>query len=326
MKSAHFTPTIAWQEILESIRPELERVEERFRAELVSSVPEVTAIGEYLQVSGGKRLRPALLLLARKLFGEPGPSAITLGAVVEMIHTATLVHDDVIDGANLRRGRPSTNSRWGNHTSVLAGDWLYMQAFRAALQERNFHVLDILIELTQQMVEGELIQWGMIGRLDLTVEEHLGLVYRKTACLFGACTRLGAVLGEQDPQAEDALAEYGTNLGMAFQLVDGTLHPGGARHGGQGHRGAGVLHRPLERIAGASLALPDAPPREGAGQPLCPEGSGLSRRIPGLSRQAGVRNLAGFHREPGTLAPSSRFALRNLFLVPLGVQYRTPRK
>jgi octaprenyl-diphosphate synthase len=223
MKSAHPTPILAWQEVLESIRPELESVEQRFRSELVSSVPAVTAIGEYLQVSGGKRLRPALLLLATRLFGKTQPSAIALGAVVEMIHTATLVHDDVIDAADLRRGRPSTNSRWGNHTSVLAGDWLYMQAFRIAVQERNFHVLDILIELTQQMVEGELIQWKMIGRLDLTVDEHLDLVYRKTACLFGACTRLGAVMAGQDRATEDRLAEYGTNLGMAFQLVDDLL-------------------------------------------------------------------------------------------------------
>ncbi|MBF8304975.1 MAG: Geranyltranstransferase [Acidobacteria bacterium] len=223
MKSAHLTPILAWQEILESIRPELESVEQRYRSEMVSTVPAVTAIGEYLQVSGGKRLRPALLLLATKLFGQADPSAISLAAVVEMIHTATLIHDDVIDDADLRRGRPSTNSRWGNHTSVLAGDWLYMQAFKVALQERNFHVLDILIELTHQMVEGELIQWKMIGRLDLTVEEHLDLVFRKTACLFGACTRLGAVLAGQDEQAECRLAEYGTNLGMAFQLVDDLL-------------------------------------------------------------------------------------------------------
>ena len=223
MKSAHPTPLLAWQEILESIRPELERVEQRFRSEMVSTVPAVTAIGEHLQVSGGKRLRPALLLLATKLFGEAAPSAVSLGAVVEMIHTATLIHDDVIDGADRRRGRPSTNSRWGNHTSVLAGDWLYMQAFKTALQERNFHVLDILIELTHQMVEGELIQWKMIGRLDLTVEEHLDLVFRKTACLFGACTRLGAVLAGQDQEAEYRLADYGTNLGMAFQLVDDLL-------------------------------------------------------------------------------------------------------
>ena len=223
MKSAHPTTIFAWQEALESIRPELDSVEQRFRSELVSSVPAVTAIGEYLQVSGGKRLRPALLLLAAKLFGRTQPAAISLGAVVEMIHTATLVHDDVIDAADLRRGRPSTNSRWGNHTSVLAGDWLYMQAFRIAVQERNFHVLDILIELTQQMVEGELIQWKLIGRLDLTVEEHLDLVHRKTACLFGACTRLGAVLAGQDQATEEHLAEYGTNLGMAFQLVDDLL-------------------------------------------------------------------------------------------------------
>ena len=214
---------ISWQEILEPIRTDLELVEERFRSELVSSVPEVTAVGQYLQVSGGKRLRPSLLLLAAKMSGETGPSAIGLAAVMEMIHTATLVHDDVIDGADLRRGRPSTNSRWGNHTSVLAGDWLYMQAFRIALQERNFRVLDILIDVTQLMVEGELIQWGMLGRLDLTVEEHLDLVYRKTACLFEACTRLGAVLVGQDSRAEHGLAEYGRNLGMAFQLGDDLL-------------------------------------------------------------------------------------------------------
>jgi octaprenyl-diphosphate synthase len=210
-------------EFLEPVRPELELVERRFRAELVSPVPAVTSIGQYLQVSGGKRLRPALLLLAAKAFGDASPAAINLGAVVEMIHTATLVHDDVIDGADLRRGRPSTNSRWGNHTSVLAGDWLYMQAFNLAVKQRNFHVLDILIELTQMMVEGELLQWAMIGRLDLTEAEHLDLVDRKTACLFGACTRLGAVLAGQGEETEEAMGRYGRNLGMAFQLVDDLL-------------------------------------------------------------------------------------------------------
>jgi octaprenyl-diphosphate synthase len=223
MKSAGIPSIVSWHELLEPVRPELDRVEERFRSELVSSVSEVTAIGQHLQVSGGKRLRPALLLLAARVFGEVTPPAITLGVVVEMIHTATLIHDDVIDGADRRRGRPSTNSRWGNHTSVLAGDWLYMQAFKLALQERDFHVLDILIELTQMMVEGELIQWGLIGRLDLTEAEHLDLVYRKTACLFAACTRLGAAVTRQEPHVEEALASYGQNLGMAFQLVDDLL-------------------------------------------------------------------------------------------------------
>src|SRR5579885_2055413 len=223
MKSTPSAPAMTWQEIFELIRPEIARVERHIRAESVSSAPAVTAIGQYLQISGGKRVRPALVLLSAKLFGAAEQPAISLGAVMEIIHTATLVHDDVIDAADRRRGRPSTNSRWGNHTSVLAGDWLYMQAFKMALQERNFHILDILIELTQLMVEGELIQLGMIGRLDIAVEEHLDLIYRKTACLFGACTRLGAVLGHQDERKEHLLAEYGRNLGMAFQLVDDLL-------------------------------------------------------------------------------------------------------
>ncbi len=223
MKTTQQPPVMAWQEIFELVRPELALVEKQIRAESVSSASAVTAIGQYLQISGGKRVRPALVLLSAKLFGAASRAAISLGAVMEIIHTATLVHDDVIDAADRRRGRPSTNSRWGNHTSVLAGDWLYMQAFKIAVQERNFRILDILIELTQLMGEGELIQLGIIGRLDLSVEEHLDLIYRKTACLFGACTRLGAVLGGQDERTEHLLGEYGRNLGMAFQLVDDLL-------------------------------------------------------------------------------------------------------
>ncbi|MGA9630608.1 MAG: polyprenyl synthetase family protein, partial [Candidatus Acidiferrales bacterium] len=139
------------------------------------------------------------------------------------IHSATLVHDDVIDGAETRRGRPSTNARWGNHMSVLAGDWLYMQSFEMALRERNFAVLDILIDLTQNMVEGELLQLACLGRIDLTEAEAIDLAYRKTACLFSGCARLGAVLGKQPKHIEEALAEYGRNAGLAFQLVDDLL-------------------------------------------------------------------------------------------------------
>ena len=140
-----------------------------------------------------------------------------------MIHSATLVHDDVIDGANTRRGRPSTNARWGNHMSVLAGDWLYMQSFEMALRERNFAVLDILINLTQNMVEGELLQLTRLGRIDLTEADAIELAFRKTACLFSGCARLGAVLGAQPSQVAEALAEYGRNAGLAFQLVDDLL-------------------------------------------------------------------------------------------------------
>ncbi len=149
--------------------------------------------------------------------------AIQLGAVVEMIHAATLVHDDVIDVAQSRRGRPSANVQWGNHTCVLAGDWLYMQAFQTALRERNFHVLDLLISLTQMMVEGELIQLDRIGRLSITEADCMELVDRKTAGLFSACARLGAVAASAETADEDKLGDFAWNLGMAFQLVDDLL-------------------------------------------------------------------------------------------------------
>jgi len=151
-------------EIFELVREDLQRVEEAIDIESVASVDTVTMIGRHLQQSGGKRLRPALLLLCARFAGGGDKTAVQLGAVVEMLHAATLVHDDVIDVAQTRRGRPSANVQWGNHTCVLAGDWLYMQAFQVALRERNFHVLDLLIGLTQMMVEGELIQLDRIGR------------------------------------------------------------------------------------------------------------------------------------------------------------------
>ncbi len=211
------------REVFELVRSDLLKVEEEFCHESVSSVRPITEISQYLQVSGGKRLRPALVLLSSKLCGYEGAAAIRLGAVVELIHTATLVHDDVIDEADIRRGRPSTNSRWGNHMSVLAGDWLYMQAFNTALAERSFKILDILIGLTQVMVEGEMLQLTRLRKLDVTEDEYLEMAYRKTACLFSACLRLGAVLGGKSEEEEIKLGAYGTDLGLAFQLIDDLL-------------------------------------------------------------------------------------------------------
>ena len=205
------------------MRDDLSRVEQEIAAQDHSAVEPVAEISRYLLTGGGKRLRPTLLLLAAKSCGYSGPSAIRLAAVVELIHSATLIHDDVIDGADTRRGRPSANSRWGNHMSVLAGDWLYMQSFELALRERNFHILEILIDLTQNMVEGELIQLTKIGRMEITEQEALDLSFRKTACLFSGCTRLGAVLGQKDAHAEQSMAEYGRYSGLAFQLVDDLL-------------------------------------------------------------------------------------------------------
>ncbi len=210
-------------EILDLVRADLERVEQAISLESVASVEAVTAINSYLQAGGGKRLRPILVLLSARLLGEPSDGAIRMAAVVEMIHTATLVHDDVIDAARTRRGRPSSNSVWGNHTCVLAGDWLYMQAFQIALRERSFAVLDLLISLTQMMVEGELLQLERIGRIGITEADSMELVDRKTASLISACARLGALMAGADEPTEARLGDFGWNLGMAFQLVDDVL-------------------------------------------------------------------------------------------------------
>ena len=211
------------KEIFDLVRDDLALVEDELARQSDTAFPAVSEIAAYLLGGGGKRLRPALLLLSASYAGRKDRSAIRLAAVVELLHSATLIHDDVIDSAGTRRGRPSANARWGNHRSVLTGDWLYMLAFQMALEERNFRILDILIDLTQRMVEGELIQFEKIGRIDVTEEDALRLATYKTACLFSGCARLGAVLGRLDGEEEEALAEYGRYAGLAFQLVDDLL-------------------------------------------------------------------------------------------------------
>jgi octaprenyl-diphosphate synthase len=216
------SPAINGKEIFELLRGDLSAIEREFGRDTVSGVGAITEIGEYLRAGGGKRIRPMLLLLSSRLFDYSGRGAIKLGAVMEIIHTATLVHDDIIDEAQTRRGRPAANTQWGNSKCVLAGDWLYMQAFKIALQERNFRTLDTLIELTQQMVEGELLQMEKLGQL-ISLDEHFNLIYRKTACLFSVCMRIGAILGGATDEQEENLAQYGRDLGMAFQIVDDVL-------------------------------------------------------------------------------------------------------
>jgi octaprenyl-diphosphate synthase len=210
------------REVFELLRDDLEAIEREFGRDTVSSVRAITEIGEYLRGGGGKRIRPVLLLLSAKLLDYEGRGATQLGAVVEIIHTATLVHDDIIDEAQTRRGRPAANTQWGNSKCVLAGDWLYMQAFKIAVQERNFQVLDVLIDLTQKMVEGELLQIEKLGKA-ITMQEHLDLIYRKTACLFSTCMQLGGILGGASEEQIARLGSYGRNVGMAFQIVDDVL-------------------------------------------------------------------------------------------------------
>ncbi|MGA2005867.1 MAG: polyprenyl synthetase family protein, partial [Terriglobales bacterium] len=216
------TSAINGKEIFDLLRDDIVAIEEQFGQDTVSNVSAITEIGEYLRAGGGKRIRPALLLLSAKLFGYKGTGAVKLASVVEIIHTATLVHDDIIDEAEIRRGRPAANTQWGNSKCVLAGDWLYMQAFKIAVQERNFHVLDALIDLTQAMVEGELLQIERLGKA-ISLDEHFELIHRKTACLFSVCMKLGGILAGASDADQNRLAGYGRNLGMAFQIVDDVL-------------------------------------------------------------------------------------------------------
>jgi len=210
------------KEVFDLLRDDLVAIEQELGRDSASGVSTITEIAEYLRNGGGKRIRPTLLLLASHSLDFSGPCAIRLGAVVEMVHAATLVHDDIIDGANVRRGRPSANTTWGNEKCVLVGDWLYMQAFREALKERNLRILDLLIEMTQQMVEGELLQIQKLGRA-VSEAEYYDLIYRKTACLFSVSMRLGAVLAGATETQEASLAAYGRAVGLAFQIVDDVL-------------------------------------------------------------------------------------------------------
>ena len=211
------------REIYGLIAPELERVEAELSSYARSSVQPIAEIGSYLVNSGGKRIRPALLLLTAKMLGGVTDASIRLAAVVEFLHNATLVHDDVIDGADTRRGKPAANARWGNAMTVLAGDWLYMQSFAVALRERNLRILDTLIDVTQKMVEGELLQLTLIGRSEVSQDQLLDIVERKTAYLFSACTKLPAIAAGLNRNTADQLADVGKSLGMAFQLTDDLL-------------------------------------------------------------------------------------------------------
>ncbi len=211
------------EEIYALVVSDLARVEEELRSYARSPIDPIAEIGRYLIDAGGKRVRPALLLLTARMLGQVTRSTIRMGAVVELIHNATLVHDDVIDNADTRRGRPSANATWGNPMTVLAGDWLYMQSFAVALDERRFDVLGTLIDITQRMVEGELRQLSEIGRVDVGREALLEIAQSKTAALFSGCLRLPAILAGLDEARVDQFSAAGRDLGMAFQLVDDLL-------------------------------------------------------------------------------------------------------
>ena len=211
------------KEIVQLVEEDLGRVEELFAEQFRSDVSLVGEIGRYIRDGGGKRIRPALLLLACRLCGHRSDRAILLASVVEFIHTATLLHDDIIDEATTRRGRRSVNSRWGNDVTVLLGDFLYTKAMSMALSQDNLRILRLLSEVTLRMIEGQLLEIESNGDLHVDEAGHLDIIRRKTADLFSACMRIGAMLGELGGPREEALARYGLNLGICFQMVDDLL-------------------------------------------------------------------------------------------------------
>jgi octaprenyl-diphosphate synthase len=185
----------------------------------------IAYLADYLRESGGKRVRPALTILSNHAVGGDGSryNSIRMATVMEFLHTATLVHDDIIDSADTRRNRPTVNALYGNETAVLMGDWLYMSAFETSLAERSLPILDILTRVTRKMTEGELLQLTTLGRTDISEQHYLDIIQRKTAFLFSACCEVGAILGGASEAEQKALANYGMNLGMAFQLTDDLL-------------------------------------------------------------------------------------------------------
>jgi octaprenyl-diphosphate synthase len=213
----------ALSQIFEPIRADLEKVDREFAEHVQSQVELIPTIGRYIQTSGGKRVRPAVLLMAARLSGYEGDRAILYAAVVEFIHTATLVHDDIIDDSDLRRGRLAVHSRWGNDITVLLGDYLYIKSMALALTHDALEVIRLLCDVTLRMIEGELYQLTKNGDADISEDEHFDIIRRKTAYLFGGCAQIGGMLGTVTPEREQALREYGFNLGIAFQLVDDLL-------------------------------------------------------------------------------------------------------
>ncbi|HYI09648.1 MAG TPA: polyprenyl synthetase family protein [Thermoanaerobaculia bacterium] len=211
------------ERVLELIAPKLELVEEELRNNFRSKIATISDVGEHILGGGGKRLRPALLLLVSKMLRYDGIRDVTYGAVVEFIHTATLVHDDIIDEADVRRGRTSVNYGWGNNLTVLVGDYIFMHSMHMALGEGNLEVLRLLSDATIKMIEGEILGTEQNGRSDISVEDYFDIVGRKTAALFGATCRIPAYLVDLPEASAVSLKEYGYNLGVAFQLIDDLL-------------------------------------------------------------------------------------------------------
>lgn len=211
------------EQVLKMLDSDMSLVEQQFKHDLTSEVALISKVGEYVLASGGKRMRPMLVLLSARLTGYQGDQHIGVASVVEFIHTATLLHDDVVDSANLRRGEASANAVWGNEASVLVGDFLFSKSFSLMVRTGSLAILQALSDATTMMAEGEVLQLISTCDLDLSEEHYMQVVRDKTAVLIAAACRCGAVLGDADAQQEQVLNDFGMHLGIAFQFMDDAL-------------------------------------------------------------------------------------------------------
>jgi len=202
---------------------DMQQVNQVIVENLASEVVLINQLSQHIIYSGGKRLRPMLVLLAAKACGYDGKEAALLAAVVEFIHTATLLHDDVVDDSDLRRGQETASHIWGNEAAVLVGDYLYSRAFQMMVRAQSMRIMDLLANATNTIAQGEVLQLLNVHDADTSEEKYHQVIYGKTACLFEAATQIGAILGRVDSQTEQALSEYGKHLGIAFQLIDDAL-------------------------------------------------------------------------------------------------------
>ena len=211
------------REIYRGVEAELEAVEAELRRMGENGNPLVAEVNAYLLDGGGKRVRPALLILASRLFDYRGRDHIFWSAIIETIHTASLVHDDIVDNATLRRGRDTVHARWGSNITVLLGDFLYIRSITLALRTRATPIIDVIAEATAQMIEGEIIESSIMGRTDVGEAVYMDVLDKKTASLFNAACRIGGLVAGAAPEEVEHLGAFGTNLGLAFQIVDDLL-------------------------------------------------------------------------------------------------------
>ena len=335
--------TPALSQIFEPIRADLERVDREFARHVESQVALIPTIGKYIQTSGGKRIRPAVLLMAARLSGYKGDRAVLYAAVIEFIHTATLVHDDIIDDSELRRGRLAVHSRWGNDVTVLLGDYLYIKSMAMALTHDTLDIVRLLCDVTLRMIEGELYQLTKNGDADITEDEHFDIIRRKTAYLFGGSAQIGGMLGSVTPEQQEALREYAFNLGIAFQVVDDLLdftgdaaalgkpigadlregkmtlplihllrqgHAGGRADRPRHHRHADRRRTAVERPAADAQRTPLDRLRVPPGRGVCRARPEAAERVPAQLRTRCPHGAAGLRRLARSIGSERFFAAK----------------